>query len=96
MTDSGSLPSGVRLDGTLANVDADPVPDPAAGRNVDEHRALRDDRPERSFRVTSRSRDPCAPAGASFPRQWVGRSWVEGDGQVDDGERRRRKASIIP
>lgn len=26
-----------------ASVDADPVPDPAAGRNRDQHRALRDD-----------------------------------------------------
>lgn len=39
----GSLPPGVRLEETIASVDADPVPDPAAGRNVDQHRALRDD-----------------------------------------------------
>ena len=32
-----------RLDETIASVDADSVPDPAAGRNVDQHRALRDD-----------------------------------------------------
>jgi hypothetical protein len=37
------LPPGVRLDETIASVDADPVADPAAGRNVDQHRALRDD-----------------------------------------------------
>ncbi len=41
--DYRSLPRDVRLDETLASVDADPVPDPAAGRNVDQHRALRDD-----------------------------------------------------
>jgi hypothetical protein len=38
-----TLPAGVRLDETIASVDSDPVPDPAAGRNVDQHRALRDD-----------------------------------------------------
>ena len=38
-----NLPAGIELDETVASVDADPVPDPAAGRNVDHHRALRDD-----------------------------------------------------
>ena len=37
------LPPRVQLDDTIASVDAEPVPDPAAGRNVDQHRALRDD-----------------------------------------------------
>ena len=37
------LPPGVRLDETIASVEANPVPDPEAGRNVDQHRALRDD-----------------------------------------------------
>jgi hypothetical protein len=37
------LPPAMRLDETIATVDADPVPDPEAGRNVDQHRALRDD-----------------------------------------------------
>ncbi len=37
------LPPSVRLDDTIASVDADPVPDPQEGRNVDQHRALRDD-----------------------------------------------------
>ena len=41
--DYRSLPPDVRPDETLASVDADPVPDPAAVRNVDQHRALRDD-----------------------------------------------------
>jgi len=41
--DYRTLPPGVRLDETIATVDADSVPDPAAGRNVDQHRALRDD-----------------------------------------------------
>ncbi|HET8717884.1 MAG TPA: hypothetical protein VFM50_09040 [Nocardioidaceae bacterium] len=38
-----TLPEPVRLHETIASVDADPVPDPAAGRNLDQHRALRDD-----------------------------------------------------
>ncbi|MBC2933577.1 hypothetical protein [Nocardioides sp. zg-1228] len=38
-----TLSPGVRLDETVASVDTDPVPDPDAGRNVDQHRALRDD-----------------------------------------------------
>lgn len=37
------LPPDVRLEDTIATVDADPVPDPEAGRNLDQHRALRDD-----------------------------------------------------
>ncbi|QNN53770.1 heme biosynthesis protein HemY [Nocardioides mesophilus] len=37
------LPPDLRLDDTIATVDPDPVPDPDAGRNVDQHRALRDD-----------------------------------------------------
>jgi len=41
--DYRTLPPSVRLDETIASVDMDPVPDPAAGRNVDQHRALRDD-----------------------------------------------------
>jgi hypothetical protein len=43
MPDFRSLPPLVRLEETIASVDADSVPDPAAGRNVDQHRALRDD-----------------------------------------------------
>jgi hypothetical protein len=41
--DYKTLPSPVQLDDTLATVDADPVPDPTAGRNVEQHAALRDD-----------------------------------------------------
>jgi hypothetical protein len=41
--DFRTLPPVVRLDETIAGVDADSVPDPAAGRNLDQHRALRDD-----------------------------------------------------
>ena len=41
--DYRNLPPRMRLDETIASVDADPVPDPAEGRNVDQHRALRDD-----------------------------------------------------
>jgi hypothetical protein len=41
--DYRSLPPSGRLDETIASVDVDPVPDPHAGRNVDQHRALRDD-----------------------------------------------------
>lgn len=37
------LPPEVRLDDTIASVEADPVPNPEAGRNMDQHRALRDD-----------------------------------------------------
>ena len=41
--DYRTLPPGVRLDETIASVDADSVPDPGTGRNIDQHRALRDD-----------------------------------------------------
>ena len=41
--DYSSLPPNVRLDETIASVDAEPFPDPQEGRNVDQHRALRDD-----------------------------------------------------
>lgn len=41
--DYRTLPPDVRLDETIASVDADAVPDPDAGRNVEQHRALRDD-----------------------------------------------------
>ncbi|WP_158647827.1 hypothetical protein [Nocardioides houyundeii] len=41
--DYRSLPPVVRLDETVASVESDVPPDPAAGRNVDQHRALRDD-----------------------------------------------------
>jgi hypothetical protein len=37
------LPPAVRLADTIASVEVNPVPDPDAGRNVDQHRALRDD-----------------------------------------------------
>jgi hypothetical protein len=43
MPDFRAPPPLVRLEETIASVDADSVPDPAAGRNVDQHRALRDD-----------------------------------------------------
>jgi hypothetical protein len=39
--DYRSLPPGVRSDRTIESVDAKPVPE--AGRNIDQHRALRDD-----------------------------------------------------
>lgn len=38
-----ALPPAVRLDRTIASVDAERVADPAAVRNLDQHRALRDD-----------------------------------------------------
>jgi hypothetical protein len=41
--DYSGLPPHVRLEETIASVDAEPVPDPQAGRNVDQLRALRDD-----------------------------------------------------
>ena len=41
--DYRELPPGVRLEETVTSVDADPAPDPAAGRNFDQHQALRDD-----------------------------------------------------
>jgi hypothetical protein len=41
--DYKTLPPPVQLDDTVATIDADPVPDPTAGRNVEQHAALRDD-----------------------------------------------------
>jgi hypothetical protein len=41
--DYSSLPPDQRLDQTIATLDADTVPDPQAGQNLDQHRALRDD-----------------------------------------------------
>lgn len=41
--DYRSLPPDVRFEETIASVEHDPVPEPEAGRNVDQHRALRDD-----------------------------------------------------
>lgn len=41
--DYRTLPPKVRLDETIASVDPDPAPEPEAGRNMDQHRALRDD-----------------------------------------------------
>lgn len=41
--DYRSLPPGVPLEQTIESVEADPAPDPEAGRNADRHRALRDD-----------------------------------------------------
>ncbi|NYG55414.1 hypothetical protein [Nocardioides perillae] len=37
-----TLPPSPRLDDALAAVDPGPPPDPFAGRNVDQHAALRD------------------------------------------------------
>jgi len=41
--DYRTLPPRTRLKDTIASVDPDLVPDPEAGRNGDQHRALRDD-----------------------------------------------------
>ena len=41
--DYRTLPPKVRMEETIASVDPDPVPEPEAGRNLDQHRALRDD-----------------------------------------------------
>ena len=41
--DYSSLPPNVRLEDTIAIVDPELAPDPLVGRNVDQHRALRDD-----------------------------------------------------
>ncbi|MDN4162178.1 hypothetical protein [Nocardioides abyssi] len=41
--DYTTLPPEVTLEETVRSVDADPVPDPHAGRNVDQHAALQDD-----------------------------------------------------
>lgn len=42
-SDYRTLPRSVRLAETVTSLDADPIPDPQAGRNLDQHRALRDD-----------------------------------------------------
>ena len=41
--DYRTLPPTVSLDETIASVESEPAPDPNAGRNIDHHRALRDD-----------------------------------------------------
>ena len=41
--DYRTLPPGVSVDKTIASVEPDTAPDPDAGRNVDQHQALRDD-----------------------------------------------------
>lgn len=41
--DYSRLLPGVPRETMIASVDAEPVPDPDGGRNVDHHRALRDD-----------------------------------------------------
>ena len=41
--DYRTLPPKVGIDETIASVEPDPVPEPEAGRNLDQHRALRDD-----------------------------------------------------
>jgi hypothetical protein len=41
--DYRTLPPGVSLDETIASVEPDAALDSAAGRNVDQHRTLRDD-----------------------------------------------------
>jgi hypothetical protein len=38
-----TLPPAVSLDETIASVQPDAAPDPDGGRNLDQHRALRDD-----------------------------------------------------
>jgi hypothetical protein len=43
MKDYRILPPEVRLDETITSVEPDPPPEPEAGRNVDQHGALRDD-----------------------------------------------------
>jgi len=37
------LPEAVSLDQTIGSVDAEALPDPHAGRNVDQHLALQED-----------------------------------------------------
>ena len=37
------LPPPVQLDETIAGVDPDPVPDPEAGQDMEQRRALQDD-----------------------------------------------------
>jgi hypothetical protein len=41
--DYRTLPPPVSLDETIASVEPNAAPDPDAGRNLDHHRALRDD-----------------------------------------------------
>ena len=41
--DYRTLPPNVSLEETIASVESKPVPEPDAGRNLDQHRALRDD-----------------------------------------------------
>ncbi|CAA9369738.1 MAG: hypothetical protein AVDCRST_MAG47-1084 [uncultured Nocardioidaceae bacterium] len=41
--DYRTLPPAVSLDKTIASVEPDAAPNPDAGRNLDQHRALRDD-----------------------------------------------------
>ncbi len=41
--DYRTLPLAVSLDETIASVEPDAAPDPDANRNLDQHRALRDD-----------------------------------------------------
>ena len=41
--DYRSLPPKVRLEDTIASIEPDPAPDPEAVRNLDQHRALRDE-----------------------------------------------------
>ena len=41
--DYRSLPPRVRPEDTIGSVETSDVPDPEAGRNEDQHRALRDD-----------------------------------------------------
>ncbi len=41
--DFRSLPPQVRLEETIASVHADPVPEPQAGQDVEQRRALQDD-----------------------------------------------------
>jgi hypothetical protein len=41
--DYRTLPPSVSLDDTIAMVEPSAAPDPDGGRNVDQHRALRDD-----------------------------------------------------
>jgi hypothetical protein len=44
--DYRQLPPAVRPDETIATVDVDPVPDPEAGRNVDQHLSCPGPEPE--------------------------------------------------
>ncbi|MDN4174832.1 hypothetical protein QWY28_17855 [Nocardioides sp. SOB77] len=42
-TDYTRLPAPTPIEDTVVSVDAAPLPDPHAGRNVDQHLALRED-----------------------------------------------------